>query len=52
MNGSRFVTVNICAPSMYELQVSGRELLRRGWPDGDLNAGYVQRFLRLRVYWL
>ena len=34
---------------MHGLQVSGRELRHRGWPDGDLSAGYIQRFLRLCV---
>ena len=52
MNGSRFVTLNIHAPSMHGLQVSGRELRHRGWPDGDLSVGYMQLFLRLRAYWL
>ena len=33
MNGSRFATLNIRAPSMHGLQVSGRELRHRGWPD-------------------
>ena len=52
LNGSRFVTLNICAPSMHGLQVSGRELCHCGWLNGDLSAGYMQRFLRLRVCWL
>ena len=36
MNGSSFVTLNIRAPSMHGLQVSGRELRDRGWPDGHI----------------
>ena len=52
MDGSRFVTLKIRAPSMHGLQVSERELRHRGWPDGDLSAGYMQPFVRPRVYWL
>ena len=49
MNGSRFATLNIRAPSMHGLQVSERELRHRRWPDGDLSVGYMQLFLRLCV---
>ena len=33
MNGSHFVTLNVHAPSMHGLQVSGQELRHRGWPS-------------------
>ena len=65
MNGSHFVTLNVHAPSMHGLQVSGQELCHRGWPslvsrvwfrdygwpNSNLSTGCMQRFLRLRVYW-
>ena len=37
------LSLSIRAPSMQGLQVSGRELRHRGWPDSDLSAGYMQR---------
>ena len=46
------LSLNIRAPSMHGLQVSERELCHLCWSDGDLSAGYMQRFVRLRVYCL